>query len=44
MYFLALQAIEEPFISGDTFRKLADVFDKKKGFFIQIWKNGDIVF
>ena len=35
----------EPFISGDTFRKLADhVFDETKGFYPDMVKNGDIVF
>ena len=35
----------EPFISGDTFRKMANhVFDETKGFYPNMVKNGDIIF
>ena len=35
----------KPFITGDTFRKLADhVFDETKGFYPDMVKNGDIIF
>ena len=35
----------EPFISGDTFRKMANhVFDETKGFYPNMVKDGDIIF